>query len=350
MVIGITNNLYPPYGRDSGAEIIAKKMADDLINQGHDVFVISTRPKNKKRENSKDTYYLPSSYESLNKMLTYKKLCWHLGQLIFPPHQKEINKILATKKPDLFITHNLVGLSFALPKIISKHNIKHYHVLHDIQLLHPSGLMYHGKENIINSLLAKIYQFFSKQAFSKADKIISPSKWLLETHLTKGFFKNQTTEIQRNFDFKKIPNKEMSQPAKFFFAGQLEEHKGIKLLIESWRASNIDKDAATLSIAGSGSLEEYLRKEIKDQDNINYLGHLNREEMESTLNTHNVAIISSLVYENSPTIIWEAAKKGLKIIAPNIGGIPELQEFAEIILFKPGDKDDLITKIKSCLN
>lgn len=350
MIIGIANNLYPPYGRDSGAEIIAKKMADDFVKQGHEVFIISTRPKNTTRENGKNIYYLPSSYERLNKMPNYKKLYWHLKQLLFPPHQKEINKILATKKPNLFITHNLLGLSFALPKLLSEHKIKHHHVLHDIQLLHPSGLMYFGQENIINSFLAKIYQYFSRQAFDQADQIISPSKWLMDLHLKKGFFRNQVTEIKRNFDFQKITSKEISQPVKFFFAGQLEEHKGIKLLIKAWRASNFNQDEATLSIAGSGALEEYLKKEIKDQNNINYLGHLNREEMDISLTDHDIAIITSLVYENSPTIIWEAAKKGLRIIAPNFGGVPELQEFADIILFNPGEKDDLVQKIKYFCN
>jgi glycosyltransferase involved in cell wall biosynthesis len=347
MIIGIANNLYPPHGRDSGAEIIAKKMTDDLIKQGHEVFVISTRPKNQVRENSKDTYYLPSTYENLNKIALYQKLFWHLKQLIFPPHQKEINRILSERKPELFITHNLLGLSFALPKMLTKYKIKHHHVLHDIQLLHPSGLMYFGQENIINSLLAKIYQHFSRQNFKNTDKIISPSKWLLDLHLTKGFFKNQKTEIKRNFNLQKIASKEISQPVKFFFAGQLEEHKGIKLLIKAWQASNLNKDEATLSIAGSGSLEEYLKKEIKDQNHINYLGHLNREKMESTLTTHNVAIITSLVYENSPTIIWEAAKKGLRIIAPNIGGIPELTEFADITLYEPNNMNDLVKKIRA---
>jgi glycosyltransferase involved in cell wall biosynthesis len=347
MIIGIANNLYPPYGRDSGAEIIAQKMATQFTDEGHEVFIISTRPKNEIRQDENNIYYLSSAYENLNKMPTYKKLGWHLKQLIFPPHQKEINHIITTKKPDLFITHNLIGLSFALPRLLSKHKIKHHHVLHDIQLLHPSGLMYFRQEKIINSLLAQIYQHFSKQAFKRADKIISPSKWLLDIHLKKGFFKNQATEIKRNFDIKKIKNKEVSQPAKFFFAGQLEEHKGIKLLISSWQISNFNKDEATLSIAGSGSLEKYLKQAIKEQNNINYLGHLNREAMESTLASHDIAIITSLVYENSPTIIWEAARHGLRIIAPNLGGITELQEFADITLYEPNNSEDLVNKMQA---
>jgi len=345
MIIGIANNLYPPYGRDSGAEIIAKKMADDLVNQGHDVFIISTRPKNEVRLDKNNIYYLPSSYEALKQMTICQKLFWHFKQLIFPPHQKEITKILNDRKPNLFITHNLIGLNFALPTLLSKNNIKHHHILHDIQLLHPSGLMYFGQETIINSLLAKIYQHFTKIFLDKANKIISPSKWLLDLHLKKGFFKNQITEIKRNFNFKKIPSKEISRPVKFFFAGQLEEHKGIKLLIDSWRASGLNMDQASLSIAGSGSLDDFVKEEIKSKDNIYYLGHLNREEMQSALDAHDAVIITSLVYENSPTIIWEAAKKGLKIIAPNIGGIPELQEFADISLYKPNNIKDLVEKI-----
>ena len=57
MIIGMANNLYPPHGRDSGAEIIAKKMTDDFIKQGHEVFVISTCPKNELRSNTNNIYY-----------------------------------------------------------------------------------------------------------------------------------------------------------------------------------------------------------------------------------------------------------------------------------------------------
>lgn len=349
MKIGIANNLYPPYGRDSGAEIIAKKMLDNFKKQGHEVFIISTRPKNEIRTEKDNIYYLPSSYEKLNKMSTFTKLFWHLRQVIFPPHKKEISKILKTTKPDLFITHNLTGIGLALPKLLLKNKIKHQHVLHDIQLLHPSGLVYLGQEKIINSLLAKIYQQFTKQSLKGVDRIISPSQWLLDLHLQKGFFKKTKTELKRNFNLKKIPSKKISKPIKFFFAGQLEEHKGIRLLIKAWQESKFNKNEATLSLAGGGSLEEYVRKEAKDKSTLNYLGQLNREEMELSLEKHDVVIVSSLVYENSPTIIWEAAKKGLKIIAPNIGGIPELTKFADIVLYKANNINDMREKMRTML-
>ena len=68
MVIGIANNLYPPFGLDSGAEIIAQQMAETLRQQGHEVFVISTKPKKSARPQTQDLYWLNSRYEMLAEM------------------------------------------------------------------------------------------------------------------------------------------------------------------------------------------------------------------------------------------------------------------------------------------
>ncbi len=148
------------HGRGSGAEVIAEKMVAEYQAAGHEVFIISTKPKNEQMPDSNDHYYLSSSFSKLSQWSTLHKLGWHLGQLLIPWHCQKIKQILNTRKPDLFVTHNLIGLSFCLPKILHQQHIRHEHVLHDIQLLHPSGLMYWGRENIISSPLAKIYQKF----------------------------------------------------------------------------------------------------------------------------------------------------------------------------------------------
>ena len=43
MKICVINNLYPPYNR-GGAEIVAENQVKQLVLQGHQVFVVTTRP------------------------------------------------------------------------------------------------------------------------------------------------------------------------------------------------------------------------------------------------------------------------------------------------------------------
>lgn len=349
MKIGLANNLYPPYGRDSGAEIISKKMIDEFVANGHEVFIVTSRPTKTKRANEKNIYFIASNYEYLNRYPLIKKLIWHFCQLIFPPHQKEIKQIIKKEKPDLFITHNLLGLSLALPKILKKYNIIHHHVLHDIQLLHPSGLMYLGEEKKINNILALFYQYFTKKAFKQTAKIISPSKWLLGLHRQKKFFINSLQEVVPNFNFQKIRPKEKHKPLRFLFAGQIEKHKGITILLSAWKMSGLTKDAAQLTIAGQGSLSDFIAQESKRFNNVTYLGHVSRDKINKIIDDHDIVILPSLIYENSPTIIWEAAQHGLSAIASDIGGTPELREYLDLILFQAGNINDLSQKIKEMI-
>jgi glycosyltransferase involved in cell wall biosynthesis len=340
MRIAIVNNLYPPYGRDSGAEVIAAKMATDLRSAGHDIFIITTTSKNKQTD-AKNIYFINSSYSNLSHWSIGRKLIWHLGQLILPLHKQRFKKILNSQKVDLVVTHNLIGLGFYLPKLLKKLNIPHRHLLHDIQLLHPSGLMYFGQENIINSPLANFYQFFSRQALGGAQQIISPSQWLLDLHLQKGFFKKQKTIVRPNFQINKQTPKQINKPVHFIFSGQLEKHKGIDILIEAWEKADLSPEVARLSIAGGGSLLNSVKEKCQATSNLNYVGHLNHENMDKLLKQADVMILPSLVYENSPTSLWEAAKYGLHAIASDIGGILELKDYLNLKLIPPNNNEAL---------
>ncbi|MCF7860083.1 glycosyltransferase [Patescibacteria group bacterium] len=344
MRIAIVNNLYPPYGRNSGAEIIAAKMTADLRATGHEVFII-TSTLNHEEGDTIDTYFLNSSYRLLSQWTTPRKLIWHLGQLLLPLHKRRLKQILSAKKVDLVITHNLLGLGFYLPRLLRRLHISHRHILHDIQLLYPSGLMYCGQENIIHSLLARCYQFFSRRALSGAAQIISPSQWLLDIHQQNGFFQKQKTIVRPNFKLNKITPKKISLPLHFLFSGQLEKHKGIHILLEAWGKAALPKEKASLSIAGGGSLLKLVQEQSNKTDNIAYVGHLSHGEMEKLIETATVVLLPSLVYENSPTSLWEAAKYGLHAIASDIGGIPELQEYLDLKLIPPNDSDALAQAI-----
>ncbi|MBN2884969.1 glycosyltransferase [Patescibacteria group bacterium] len=340
MRIAIVNNLYPPYGRNSGAEIIAANMSADLKLAGHEVLII-TSTLNNEQTDTDSTYFLNSSYRLLSQWTSLRKLIWHLGQLIIPWHKRKLKQILNTKKVDLVITHNLIGLGFYLPRLLRRLNIPHHHLLHDIQLLHPSGLMYFGQENIINSLLARCYQFFTKQSLSGAAQIISPSQWLLQLHQEKGFFNNQKTLVRPNFKLEKQTPKNLTKPVQFIFAGQLEKHKGIHILLEAWEKAAIPKEKAQLNIVGGGSLLNLVQAKSHEIDNINYAGYLSHEETEKLIKQLDVLILPSLVYENSPTSLWEAAKYGLHAIASDIGGISELKEYLDLKLIPPNNSEAL---------
>lgn len=352
MKIVILNNLYYPYNR-GGAEAVVKVIIDDLKSQGHDVFLITNKPKTTAKNSNLENkdlkiYYIESNYFNLAELSLAKKLIWHFNNLFSFKNSKYIKEILKTERPDLIMTHNLMGLGFRLPVIIRNLKITHEHYLHDIQLLHPSGLIMFGNENIVNSLIAKIYQYFTRCFFSSPYKIISPSKWLLEQHLKKSFFKKSITEINNVFAKNNVEElKTISKKGNnFLFIGQIEYHKGITLLIKSFKEALKIKPEIKLSVVGNGLLLDKLINENSDQKEIEFIGRVEGYELKKIMSKNDYLIVPSLCYENAPTTIFEAHSNGLKVIAAEIGGIPEIVNSNDE-LFKPGDFEDLKNHILS---
>jgi len=336
MKICLINNLYKPYQK-GGAERVVEILSNKLSDLGHQVFLISTKTKITKDNEEKNVYYLSSSYSELNQFSFIKRLIWQINNLIDLKKYKEISLIIKNEKPDLVITHNLMGLGLLTPKAIKEAKINHIHVLHDIQLLHPSGLMYYGQENLINSIFAKTYQKIVNLLFNNKNlTIVSPSKWLLDLHQAHGLFKNNQTKVIPNPFVKPELNYQKIESKDFIFIGQLEEHKGLDLFLAA-AARFTDYN---FLVVGDGSLT------IKGANNIKVLGRKNSNEVSVLLNNSLAAIIPSRCYENSPTVIYEAAAVNTPVIAANLGGIPELIERFGGLLFEPDNLDSLIMTIE----
>jgi len=340
MKICLINNLYKPYNR-GGAERVVEIIAEEFEKQGNEVFVISTKPFFVKCNLLVKNYYINSFYYNLHKLPKFLRLIWHFFDIFDILSYLKVKKILKKEKPDIIITHNLKGISYLVPKIIKNLKIKYIHTLHDIQLLHPSGLMIHGKEKIINNLFAKIYQAICKNIFNSPDVVISPSKWLMKMHEDRGFFKNSKKVIIPNPIIlnKKLFNKIKEKNKKFIFlyVGQLEEHKGILFLINVFNKI----ENCELAVVGTGHCHVH----ENNNKNINFLGKLKNSEVNKLMQESDALIMPSLCYENSPTVIYEAFANGLPVISSNIGGSPELLKDGAGLLFQAGDENDLIKKI-----
>jgi glycosyltransferase involved in cell wall biosynthesis len=354
MKICLINNLYKPYAK-GGAERIVELQAEGLIKAGHEVFIISTKPLfgNKKSEiKNQKLYYLPGLFYNLDKMPKILRLPWHLLDMFDIGSYLKIKSILKKEKPDIVITHNLKGIGYLVPKAIKSLKLKHIHILHDIQLLHPSGLFICGKENQLKSLPAKIYADLCRRLFDSIDTIISPSAWLIEIHTEKKIFQKSKKIILPNpisisseeDEIKKKKNKIF----RFLYAGQIENHKGILFLIKSFSilCQGFDRCRFELIIIGTGSKQKKAEKLARPNKYIKFLGQKQKEEIKDLMKSADCLVVPSLCYENSPTVIYEAAVVGLAVIAARLGGIPELIYKLGGILFKAGNEGDLMHQMK----
>ena len=232
--------------------------------------------------------------------------------------------------------------------------IKQIHTLHDIQLLHPSGLMIWQKENILSTAWAKIYQAIMRFLFVSPEIVISPSQWLLDEHVQRGFFQNSKTAVLSNcftqeikVDESKIKNS--NSKFCFLYVGQVEAHKGVEFLVAVFLKFLGNHPQAELSIAGPGSLIDMVKKAAGGRKEIKILGRKNESEVEELMLSADCLVVPSLCYETSPTVIYEAASVRLPVLASGIGGIPELIAAVGGVLFEPGNGDDLAKKMEEIM-
>ena len=202
MKVCIISNLYPPFIR-GGAEVIAAMQAEALKKSWQHVFAISTRPAQVKvigaslftssawattvdKVNDIDVYrFNPNNiYHYLDdfKYPAFIRLLWHLFDTFNIFSYFKIKKILLKEKPDVVITHNLMGIGFLIPRLLKKLEIKHVHTVHDVQLVTPSGLILKDKENNFSHRFFKIigYPRLMRHLMASPDIVISPSKFLFD--------------------------------------------------------------------------------------------------------------------------------------------------------------------------
>jgi glycosyltransferase involved in cell wall biosynthesis len=354
MKIFLINNLYGKFSR-GGAERIVKLTADGFVARGHEVMVITTRPffsRPPQADGLVKIRYFAGLYYYVDRMPKILRLFFHLYDMFDCLSYFKLRTILKNEKPDLVITHNLTGIGFWTPALINKLKIKHVHTLHDIQLLHPSGLMLFGKEKIINSMVAKIYQTICKKLFSRVPVVISPSHWLLREHVRRGFFYGAKQVVLPNpapdwAAEAPVKEKTDSGSIRLLYAGQVEEHKGVLFLIKALSVLKNDPDfpAYKLTLAGPGTDMERARIEARGNGNIEFTGRVSSASVELLMRQSDYLIVPSLCYENSPTVIYEAVSLGLPVIASRLGGIIELTHEFGGILFNPGDKNDFAGKL-----
>lgn len=357
MKICLINNLYRPFNR-GGAEKVCESIATGLKLAGHKVIVITTKPPGAKYKiqpartlqaggNTKyKVYYLNSLYYNLNKLPKFLRLFWHGWNLFNIVSYFKIKKTLKKEKCQAVITNNLMGAGFLTPRAVKNLKIKHLHIAHDIQLIHPSGLMYYGQEAKLNGFFAKIYSSACRRLFKSPSAVIFPSVWLKNFYLKRNFFSRSEIIVLPNpADVAPKQISERTGNFKFLFLGQIEKHKGVFLLINAFNKIKEKYPEVELVLAGDGSRLAEARQQAQGHENIKFLGWPGEQEAQELLNSSHFLVYPSLVYENCPNAIERALAAGLPVLASGLGGIPELLNDGAGVLFKPADTNDLAEKM-----
>lgn len=175
-----------------------------------------------------------------------------------------------------------------------------------------------------------IYHYFVKFILKKSDFVLSLSKksnqevHLLGVEVKRSEVFTYWIDLQR---FKYIPNvkKKLGWEGKFIilFVGRLIEEKGIKQLLE---AAYLWDDKINLIIIGSGPMEEYILKKVKELVNISFIGKISQENLATYYSGADCVIIPSTSEEGFGRVIIESLACHTPVIASNRGATKEAMD------------------------
>ena len=137
------------------------------------------------------------------------------------------------------------------------------------------------------------------------------------------------------------------------FVGQIIEVKGINYLIDAVaRLHKEDHFPCKLVIIGEGNLKDHYKQKVSElslNSEILFLGEKSRTEIPYWYGACDVFCLSS-IREGCPAVILEALASGRPVVASKVGGIPELINNNNGILFSTGNVDELKKALKIALD
>src|SRR3954451_17424374 len=175
--------------------------------------------------------------------------------------------------------------------------------------------------------------------YDKVDMYVCPSGFAGDIAIRTGVDPRRVRVIP-NF----LPDDEVREPVdrlasdpEFFFAGRLEEVKGIGELLEAFESGSAGMGKLVVAGAG-GDLEVRVKKAAERTPAIDYRGRWTRDEVREQLRRSRAAVLPSRWNENNPMSILEARSLGVPVVVSDRGGLPEMvSDGADGLVVEAGD-------------
>ncbi|WP_444294035.1 glycosyltransferase family 4 protein [Holdemanella porci] len=363
MKILIVNKFLHPNG---GSETYIFKVGKWLQENGHKVEYFGMEHEGRIVGNSVNAYTTNMDFHD-GSMLS--KLTYPFKTIYSKEARQKIRKVLDNFRPDVVHLNNF---NYQLtPSIILEikkwdKNCKIVYTAHDGQLVCPNHLMRNPnnhkncekclngsfincfKNSCIHSSKAKSLigtleaEYWNLNGvYKNIDSIICCSEFM-KTKLDSNPILSKKTVALHNF-IDRVEWKDTEKKDYALYFGRYTEEKGIDVLVNACK----ELPDIKFIFAGKGPLES----KVNGVSNIENVGFQSGLELENLIRNAKFSICPSSWYENCPFSVMESQMFGTPVLGANIGGIPELIKVGETgELFKSGDKNDLVHKIKLMYN
>ena len=203
------------------------------------------------------------------------------------------------------------------------------------------------KDSLAASALAWVeaMKWNRRQLEENTDIFLCPSEFMAQK-MRKGGFDPAKIKVLNNFldpvkfELYQAIDKASHREDYYCYVGRLSPEKGVTDLLEV--AARLPY---RLKVAGGGPLETELRAKYASCDNIEFLGMLDATGVVKVLTGAKLSVIPSQWYENNPLSVVESLCAGTPVAGSNIGGIPELIDSENGVVFQPFDQKAMTTAI-----
>lgn len=180
-----------------------------------------------------------------------------------------------------------------------------------------------------------------------AEVLVAPSQFLADLFVRRGFAaRAQLVRLDSGVvgPWRAPQASDPARPLRVGYVGGLYPSKGVHVLVDAF--ARLEPGLAELQV--HGVLEwfpayiERLRALAGGRPDIRFCGRFPPEQVDAILDGLDVLVTPSIWYENRPLTMQAAFRRGLAVVASDLGGMAELAEHGRSgRLFAPGDAEAL---------
>lgn len=355
MRILLVNSYYYPevYG---GAEYSVKKLAEQLVKDGHEVSVMCTCESESVEETINGVRVFRVAVKNLGRrvdieknihdyclikkwvylyILYKKKLIYCIDTYNFL-NKSKLQSILKLCSPDVVHTNGLYELTPIIWSIAKNNNIPVVHTLRDYYLLCIYGNKM--KETMDDcttpNMLCSLRRKINFNLLTKVDVVTSPSKATADEFVSAGaYIKNKCRIIPNAIDidekqldmiFEKRKTKN-NKIIKLVYIGTLSGFKGVDWLLKQFLDLK-NKDKYELHFVGKGPLLETILNMSDNSNHLFYDGFLDENALNAFLSDMDLLVAPSLWAEPFGRIVLDAYKQCMPVVSSGYGGLGEIIE------------------------
>lgn len=321
--------------KGGGVQECILAMQTELTKRGHDVSIISPKPRGY-------TEAVPENMILLGTGKDMKSPFHTTAQLSVSLEPKELDAMLEREKFDVLHFHE-PWVPIMSKQILSRSNA-------------ANVATFHAKlpDTVLSRAIGKIVTPYTKSVEKCLDEYAAVSEAAAE--YIRSVSKKEPLIIPNGIDLKKFAytdHRKVSTSPTILYVGRLEQRKGVKHLLKAFDRLQTKNPKARLIIGGDGTDRQKLEQFVEDKEiqNVTFEGYLTEERKLELLKQADVFCSPALYGESFGIVLLEAMARGCVVVAgDNPGYKAVLRAQAKTSLVDPEDTDDFVRKLDAMLS